>query len=327
MTTRITATDWLLASDPSIRWQLQHDLTDASTSEVAGERARVATQGWGAQLLNLQHPDGLWRDGGSLPDWTFLTLQSLLLLRDLGLAPASPEARRAVGLVRANVRWVGVLPQDASWHGRPFFAGEVEPCINGRVVAVGAYFGQDVQDVVDRLLGEQMADGGWNCEDDNGSTRGSFNSTICVLEGLLEHDRATGGSSADLLEALRRGHEYLLERSLFRRLSTGDLIDPRFSRFGFPTCYHYDVLRGLDHLRDAGVAPDERMDDAIALVRSKADIDGRWHLDHRHEGSPVVIGEEEGMPSGWITLRALRVLDWYEAGRATSRLPAASAAG
>src|SRR3989442_5485606 len=135
-----------------------------------------------ARLLALQGADGQWA-GGTLFPKQLATTSSLMLLRDLGLDPQSEEARRAIGLVREHSRW--------DHAGQPFFEGEVEPRINGRAVTLGAYFGQDAQGIVDRLLTEQMSDGGWNCEQENGSTRGSFHSTICVLEGLLEHDRAS----------------------------------------------------------------------------------------------------------------------------------------
>lgn len=330
------ALDWLLDSDPAIRWQVLRDLTDAPEREVAAERARVATEGWGARLLALQREDGQWESGepdfsspaaaewwrslspeqkGTLfPQWTSTTW-SLVLLRDFGLDPASPAARRAVGLVRERVRW--------EHDGEPYFAGEVEPCINGRTVALGAYFGEPVQHIVDRLLGEQMTDGGWNCEQENGSTRGSFHSTINVLEGLLEHQRATSGSAA-LTAALQRGQEYLLDRRLLRRLSTGELIDPAFTMFSFPTGWHYDALRGLEHLREAGVKADGHVAEAIDLVRSKRDADGRWPLENPHQSEMVDarlrdlaldMDEREGRPSHWNTLRAMRVLDWYERGR------------
>src|SRR5690348_6430917 len=176
---QIAVVQRLLDSDPSIRWQVLRDLTDASPDEVAAERTKVATEGWGSQLLSGQGADGYWGADTPNPEW--VTMQALLLLRDMGLDPTSAAARRAVARVRENVTWKGVLPQDAAWHGKPLFAGEVEPCINGRVVAVGAYFGEDVQGLVERLLGEQLADGGWNCEQEHGSTRGSFHTTICVL--------------------------------------------------------------------------------------------------------------------------------------------------
>jgi hypothetical protein len=241
----------------------------------------------------------------------------LSLLREMGLDPESSEARRAVGLVRDRVTWQGCGPQEAD--DNPFFAGEVEPCINGQVAASGAYFGQDVRGLVDRLLGEQLADGGWNCEAPNGSMRSSFNTTICVLEALLEHERAGGGSPA-VTAARLRGQEYLLARRLFRRRSTGEVIerdrkgDAAWTRFAFPTWWHYDVLRGLEYLRRAGVAPDERVAEAIDLVASKRDGDGRWPLETQYPGKmPVETDEGEGRPSRWNTLRALRVLDWYSA--------------
>jgi len=303
---------WLLDSDPSIRWQVLRDLTDAPADEVAAERARVATEGWGARLLALQGADGSWGGVAWNRGWNS-TMHVLMLLRDLGLDPESDEARRAVGLVRDRVTWQG----DPAYDGHPFFAGEVEPCINGQVGAVGAYFRQDVQGIVDRLLGEQLPDGGWNCEAANGSTRSSFNTTICVLEALLEHERAVG-SSPQVTAARLRGQEYLLDRRLFRRRSTGEVIErdrkggAAWTRFAFPTWWHYDVLRGLEYLCRAGVTPDERLDEAIGLVVSRRDDHGRWPLDTRYPGvMPVEIDEGEGRPSRWITLHAWRVLAWY----------------
>ncbi len=271
---------WLLDSDPSIRWQVLRDLTDAPANEVAAERAKVATEGWGARLLSLQEVDGLWGGAAWNHGWDS-TMHSLLLLRDLGLDPASDQARRAVGLARDLVTWQGCGPPECD--GNAHFEGEVEPCINGQVGAVGAYFGQDVRGIVDRLLGEQLSDGGWNCEAPDGSTRSSFNTTICVLEALLEHERV-GGGSPEVPDARLRGQEYLLERRLFRRLSTGDAIerdckgDTVWTRFAFPTWWHYDVLRALEYLRSAGLTPDERVAEAVDLVASKRDDEGRWPL-------------------------------------------------
>lgn len=298
--------DWLLESDPAIRWQALRDLTDASAEAVATERARVATEGWGAQLLWRQASDGLWGSETPNPEW--VSLETLLLLRHMGLDPADGRVQHAVELFAANGKWQGVLPQDAEWHGKSFFVGEVEPCINGRVVTIGAYFGQDVTRIVDRLLGEQMSDGGWNCEDDNGSVRGSFHTTINVLEGLLEHDLAKG-ATPDQTAARLRGQEFLLERHLFRRLSTGRTADPVFVRLSFPNGYHYDVLRGLDYLRAADALDDDRAKDAIGLVESKRTDDGRWNLDIAHPNHlGFVMDQGEGHPSTWVTLRALRVL-------------------
>jgi hypothetical protein len=309
---------WLLDSDPSMRWQVMRDLTGAPAEEVAAERARIATEGVGAGLLALQGADGRWGGAAWNRGWNS-TMHVLMLLRDLGLDPASDQARRAVELVRDRVSWKGCGPQ--SCDDNPFFAGEVEPCINGQVGAVGAYFGQDVRGIIDRLLAEQMPDGGWNCEAAHGSTRSSFNTTVCVLETLLEYERTCGAIPA-VTEARLRGQEYFLERRLFRRRSTGQVIErdrkggAAWTLFAFPTWWHYDVLRGLEYLRSAGVTPDERVAEAIDLVASKCDGDGRWALETRYPGvMPVEIGEGEGegRPSRWNTLRALRVLAWYSA--------------
>jgi hypothetical protein len=236
---------WLLDSDPSIRWQTMRDLTDAPVEAVASERTRVATEGMGARLLALQGIDGSWAGTAFNRGWDS-TMHVLTLLRELGLDPASDAAQRAVGLVRDHVTWRG-WDWDGSWRGRefagnPFFAGEVEPCINGQAAASGAYFGQDLPRITDRLLGEQLADGGWNCEASKGSTRSSFNTTICVLEALLECELA-GRSSPAMTQARLRGEEYLLERRLCRRLTTGAMVDPAWLRFSFPNWWHYDVLR------------------------------------------------------------------------------------
>jgi hypothetical protein len=308
-----TVMEWLLDTDPSIRWQVMQDLIGATAEEIAAERARVATEGWGARLLALQGTDGSWAGAAWNRGWDS-TMHVLTLLREMGLDPESDAARSAVGLVRDRVVWQGWGPQGGD---NPFFAGEVEPCINGQVAASGAYFGQDIQGLVNRLLSVLLADGGWNCEAENGSTRSSFNTTICVLEALLEYELA-GGRSAAVTEARHRGQEYLLERRLFRRKSTGEAIerdrksDAAWTRFAFPTWWHYDVLRGLEYLRRASVTPDERVAEAIALVESKRDGNGRWPLDTQYPGAmPIDFGEREGEPSRWNTLRALRALDWY----------------
>lgn len=308
--------DWLLDSDPAIRWQVLRDLEDAPDDVVAGERARVASEGWGARLLALQGEDGQWAGGACFPagyfehrdecqgqPWTS-TLPTLQLLHDLGVDPTDSRVRRAVALVRENCRWEHA--------GQPFFSGEVEPCINGRVVTLGAYFEQAVESVVERLLGEQLEDGGWNCEAENGSVRSSFATTINVLEGLLAYERTAGGSS-DFIAARRRGEEYLLERSLLRRMSTGQVVDASWLQFSFPVRWHYDVLRALDYFRAAGDAPDPRLKEAIALLRSKRQPDGTWLLENTHRGKVhFELEDGDGHPSRWNTLRALRVLNWYE---------------
>ena len=310
----MTVLDWLLESDPAIRWQVLRDLADAPAEVVAAERARVANQGWGARLLALQGEDGLWAGGALFPHgnwdrnegqpWT-ATAYSLVALHDFGVDPDSKKVRRAVAQVREHCRWEHA--------GQPFFSGEVEPCINGMVVALGACFDQDVDAVVMRLLGEQLDDGGWNCEAENGSVRSSFATTINVLEGLLAYERA-GHASNELVVARRRGEEYLLERHLMRRKSTGEIVDPAWLQFSFPARWHYDVLRALDYFCAVGDKPDPRTGEASALLRSKRQADGTWLMENTHPGAVhFALEDGDGQPSRWNTLRALRVLRWYEA--------------
>jgi hypothetical protein len=296
--------DWLLDSDPSIRWQVLRDLTDTPAKIVAAERSRIAAEGWGPRLLDQQRPDGNWGDGRATPLW-WSNMYTLLFLRDLGLDPTTARARAAIALVRDNVTW------GQEFGNSPFFEGEVEPCINGRVVALAAYFGERGDRLVDRLLGEQLEDGGWNCVPKPRSVRSSFHTTICVLEGLLAFEKAFGATPA-VTDARKRAQKYLLERRLLRKLSTGEIIDPTWAQLAFPTLWHYDVLRALDYLREADVPPDARVEEAVAIVRDRRQGDGRWLLDVRHRNT---LHEEMagavGAPNRWVTLRARRVLDWY----------------
>jgi hypothetical protein len=310
------ALDWLLESDPAIRWQVLRDLVHGPDPIVADERARVATEGWGARLLDLQGEDGQWAGGACFPaggftwraenegqPWTS-TLPVLQLLQDIGVDPSSPRVREAIAQVRDHCCWEHA--------GQPFFSGEVEPCINGRTVRLGVYFNQDVDRIVDRLLDEQLEDGGWNCEAENGSVRSSFATTINVLEGLLAHERATGGS-VKAIAGRRRGEEYLLERELFRRKSTGEIVNPAWLQFSFPVRWQYDVLRALEYFRCVGEAPDPRMRAAIDLLCSKQQPDGTWLLENTHPGKVhFALEDGDNHPSRWNTLRALRVLEWYK---------------
>ncbi len=315
--------DWLLDSDPSIRWQVQRDLSRAPAAEVAAERSRVAIEGWGARLLDLQASDGNWGGGPWVRQSWASTMETLMLLRELGLDPDNPRTHRAIGRVRDHSNW-------GPHHGHsPFFEGEVEPCINGRVLACGAYFGAASEQLVERLLSEQLPDGGWNC-DAPPSKRSSFNSTICVLEGLLAYERAKRPAEPAVSEARRRGQGFLLDRKLFRSLTSGKVIEHDrksacdFRQFSFPTRWHYDVLWGLDYLRRAGADPDERTAEAIDLVHRRRHPDGHWPLDHVHAGHVHFHMEgQAGEPSRWNTLRALRVLRWHAAhpGHATDDAP------
>jgi hypothetical protein len=280
------------------------DLTDASPAEIARERARVPREGLGAEILARQGSDGAWHKADE-PDW-LPTLFTFQLLRATGAERTDPLIDAAVTRLEAGFRW-------AEEHGaKTFFEGEVEPCINGGALALGAFFGRPTESLARRLVGEQLPDGGWNCDAPK-SAVSSYHTTICVLEGLLEYERAVGAK--EIVAARRRGEEYLLERALFRRRSTGEVANSEFLDLAFPPRYHYDVLRALDYLRAAGASPDARMNDAVNLVVNKRQADGRWLLERAYdEALDFDVGESVGQPSRWNTLRALRVLRWYERG-------------
>jgi hypothetical protein len=315
-----SAISWLLESDPSIRWQVMRDLLDSPEEEWKAERSRVETQGWGARLLGYEDDDGQWAGGTFFPrgftkrewqeegqPWTGTSF-ALSQLREFGLDPASERAGQIVALVGANSRW--------DHAGQPFWEGEVEECINGRLVADGAYFGVDVSAVVERLVGERQGDGGWNCGRADGSVNSSFATTINVLEGLAEYERATGGTR-ESRAARTSGEEFLLKRALFRRLSTGEPADDDFLRFTHPNRWRYDVMRALDYFQSVatltGAAPDLRLGEAVERARSKRREDGTWDLDWRPNGRVwFEVDEGPGKASPWITLRALRVLRWWD---------------
>src|SRR5438067_489771 len=260
------------------------DLMDASAAAIASERARVAHEGTGAEILNLQHPDGSWRRTGA-PVW-LTTLFTMQLLRATGADPTDPAVAAAIARLETGLRWNN---RGSGWDlrasetgGSTFFEGEVEPCINGGALAAGAYFRRPSDNLMRRLVGEQLEDGGWNCEAPK-STRASFHTTICVLEGLLEYERA-GGSAPEIAAARRRGEEYLLERGLFRRRSTGEVATPAFLELAFPPRYHYDVLRALDYFRNAGV---RRSEEHTSELQSRFDLVCRLLLEKKktHEGN------------------------------------------
>jgi hypothetical protein len=268
------------------------------------------------RFLSCQQPNGTWHRPDT-PAW-LSTLFTMLLLRASGIDPTGPAVASAVARCEANLRWNDL---GGCWNlrspetgGNPFFEGEVEPCINGGVLTLGAYFGYPNESLARRLLREQLEDGGWNCEAPK-STRSSFHTTICVLEGLLEFERAVGPAHAlasQVASARHRAEEYLLERGLFRRRSIGEIANPRFLELAFPPRYHYDILRALDHFRAADLEADPRMEEAVCRIESKRRQDGRWLLDRAYdEALPFPFGESLGKPSRWNTLRALRVLRWF----------------
>jgi hypothetical protein len=296
---------WLLEGDPAIRWQTLHDLAGASAAEVDAERARVATSGWGARLLALQDPDGRWAGALYSPKWTSTTY-TLLMLHWLGLPRGNEHA-----LAGCRRLWDG-----ASYYGGGLTLArtirEPETCITGMLVLLAAGFGlpdDRLDPTVNWLLGQQLADGGWNCQTiRSGSRHGSFNTSITVLDALLAYER--GGGPVAVGDAMRAGREFFLQHSLYRSHRTGAVADAAFTRFPFPPQWHFDVLRGLEHFRASEAPRDARLADAIGVVRAARRADNRWPGHRSHPGRYWFRLEPPG-PSRWATLRALRVLRWW----------------
>ena len=297
--------EWLLSVDPSIAWQVERDLLGKPLSEYLATRTRVAREGWGAKLLSIRDDDGQWCGGAYLPTdvpWSTwkevgqpytATSWALTQLREFGLDPAQDFVQNFIKSIGENSKWDG---------GQKYWDGETEECINGRTVADGYYYGVDMTPLVERLLGEQQSDGGWNCERCEGSKVSSYATTINVLEGL---------SFTDHTEERKLGEEYLLKRNLFKKLKDGSVVDEQFVKVAYPIQWRYDILRALDYFRTVG-DPDERMSEAIDILRKKQQQDGRWILDWEAKGEQWFKMGEVGEPNPWVTLKALRVLKWWD---------------
>ncbi len=303
-----TVVDWLLKGDPAIRFQTLRDLADASDRVVRQEQTKVAQEGWGARLLERQEPSGQWGGGIYTPKWTSTTY-TIVLLHSLGLPPEHPQALKGCRLLLDKGAYA-----DGGFNSWGSYKHS-EPCVTGMVLAAASCFrlrDDRLHRFAEYLLGQQMKDGGWNCRSYWGDTHSSFHTTILTLEGLLEYQRFNPRRAKRVREAQVRGREFLLKHRLFRSHRTGAVVNPAMTRFSFPPRWHYDVLRGLDYFRAADAPRDERLSDGIELVRKRRRHDGRWLLQNRYLGKTFFEMEKVGAPSRWITLRALRVLKWWE---------------
>ncbi|KAA3641520.1 MAG: hypothetical protein DWP92_01045 [Armatimonadetes bacterium] len=300
-----TVLQWLTEGDPAIRWQVERDLLRRDPEVWEATRSEIGEIGWGKRLLDEQDVGGTWGLGLYGPKWTSTTY-TLLLLRRFGLLPSNPQAVAGCRRLLDDARWID--------GGVSLFTGDqlAEKCVNGMVLSLVSYFDADdsrVDSIAEMLLTGRLADGGWNCEDFRGTTHSSFHTTISVLEGLQEWKRRTKSRDAD--GAITSGQEFMLRHRMDRSHRTGEVINKAWSTFHFPPRWHYDVLRGLDHLQDAGALADPRAGEAIALVLSKRRKDGRWGKGSQYSGRVYFVLEPNTGPGRWNTLRALRVLNWW----------------
>ncbi len=308
---------WLLDGDPAIRWQALRDLVGAAEHIVARERRRIARDGWGARLLAKQDPEGTWAGGRSSdgglysPKWTSTTY-TMLMLRDFGLPPGSAQARRACRLLLER----GLQPDGGINYGTwAKWIRRSETCVTGMVLSILSYFQYEddrLDTIASHLLQQQMPDGGWNCRRTDGATHSSVHTTISVLEGLHYYELHRGREVQKVRTAQRCGREFLLVHRLFRSHRTGKIIKPVFTSFSFPPRWHYDILRALDYFQAVDAPRDARLAEAIDIVRNHRRRDGRWSLQHSYRGKTYFELERLDAPSRWNTLRALRVLSWWD---------------
>ncbi len=314
--------DWLLESDPTLRWQVERDLLDAPPEVWEATRSRIATEGFGARLLTLQDADGQWAGGAFFPadydfddpagsddgqPWT-ATTWTLNALREWGLDASVLRERRTAELLDEHCRW--------EYDNLPYWAGEVDCCINAWTLANGLWLGANVDGIADWFLEHQLPDGGWNCEWVEGSHRSSFHSTLNSLKGLLAFEAATGGAT-EIRAARRRGEEYLLERRLINRITTNQPVGQWINDFGYPIRWSYSALNACEYFRLAalheGTVPDPRISEAMAIVRAARQPDGTWLQTGRQPGRVwFEVDVPPGQPSKWLTLYGTRVLNWWD---------------
>jgi hypothetical protein len=308
-------TQWLLDADPAIRWQVLRDVIGAAELTVEREGQKVAREGWGARLLARQDPEGTWAGGLYSPKWTSTTY-TMLMLRDFGLPTTNRQARTACSLLLDR----GLHTDGGINYGWP---GPSETCVTGMVLSILSYFAYDhihLDTIAGHLLDQQMPDGGWNCRRHLGATHASVHTTISVLEGLRLYELHRGRKLQAMRAAQRRGREFLLMHRLFRSHRTGNIIKPEFTRFAFPPRWHYDILRALDLFRAVNAPHDQRLAEAMEIVQSTRRGDGRWSLQNHWKGKTYFEMERLGGPSRWNTLRALRVLKWWNGASGVNRV-------
>ncbi|MBI5352863.1 MAG: terpene cyclase/mutase family protein [Chloroflexi bacterium] len=299
---------WLLKGDPSIRWQVQRDLLNTSPAKFESERRKIAKEGWGARLLSLQDADGKWGGGIYGPKWTSTTY-TMLTLKLLGLPPNNPQAKQACKIFLDK----GIYMDG----GINFFSYSLkysETCVTSMILALLAYFrypDEYLHSIASYLIDQQMPDGGWNCESYKGATHSSFHTTISALEGLYEYQCTYPEMKKQISKVRERGHEFLLAHRLYKSHRTGKVFDAKMTTMPFPPRWKYDFIRALDYFRACDAPRDERMSDAIELLRKKQKKDGLWPMNSGMSGLKYFDLEAAGQPSRWNTLRALRVLNWW----------------
>jgi hypothetical protein len=302
------AIKWLMEGDPSIRWQTMRDLLDEEPAVIRRERARTVKEGWAARLLSFREPAGLFGGGLYGPKW-ISTTYTLLLLRRLGIPPDTGNIKISCWLLLDK----GFFSDGGINYFQTMSCSET--CVTGMILSILGYFrypDDRTENLVSYLLREQMPDGGWNCQKYRGATHGSFHTTISVLEGLHYYKSGRDQQKPAIDASIKRAVQFLLCHRLYKSHRSGKTIDPRMTRLSFPPRWRYDIIRGLDYFQKIQTAYDSRMDDALEILVRKRRSDGTWPLQQRHPGRTFFEMEHTGQPSRWNTLRALRILKWFD---------------
>jgi len=299
--------DWLLKGDVSIQYQVHRDLLDVEKPSLS---ERIANEGWGSKFLSFRKPEGHWGQRFYQPKW-ISTHYTLLDLKNLCISQDNH-------LIRASISQVLDTLKGPDGGISPFGAEQkCDVCVNGMFLNYASYFKmpeEKLHSIIDFLLVEHMKDGGFNCRSNfNGASHSSVHSTISVLEGMLEY--SSNGYKyrlEDLQKAESESVEFLLEHRLFRSHKTGEIFDKKMLMLSYPSRWKYDILRALDHIQNAGAKYDPRMQDALDMLVKKRLRDGRWPVQAKHPGQTHFDMERTGEPSRWNTLRALRVLNYFD---------------
>ncbi|HLP15689.1 MAG TPA: hypothetical protein VK470_05490 [Bacteroidota bacterium] len=298
--------NWLLDGDVAIQYQVYRDLLHSDKRRL---QDRIAREGWGARFLSFRHDDGHWGGGFYVHKW-ISTHYTLLDLKNLSIAPRQKDIRSTIQKIAREQKGSdgGINPSRGSTKS--------DVCVCGMFLNYASYFGADedgLRSVVDFILSQHMADGGFNCRSNyTGATHSSLHTTLSVIEGIREY--ACNGYTyrlADLKKAEEASRQFILLHRLFRSHRTGEIINKNFLMLSHPSRWKYDILRALEYFYFSGVKYDERMADALNVLVKKQRSDLKWPLQAKHSGRTHFDMERTGEASRWNTLRAMRVLEHF----------------
>lgn len=299
--------NWLLDGDVSVQYQVWRDLLGVDKKDLQG---RIEKEGWGLRFLSKRKAGGYWGDRFYQPKW-ISTHYTLLDLRNLNLPPGNEIAQESIEQVLQNN-----MAEDGGIRLGPSTSRQSDVCVNGMFLNYASYFKTEekkLRPVVDCILNEIMPDGGFNCSFSSGAVHSSLHSTISVLEGLTEFQKAGHAyRRVNIAKACASATGFILLHRLYLSDRTGEIINKDFLKLAYPCRWRYDILRAMDYFQYAGIAWDDRMQSAMDILKKKQNKDGTWNLNAPHAGQVHFSMEKAGSPGRWNTLRALRVFRKFD---------------